>query len=77
MYYCYSIPAVCAENDVQLVAGRTEYEGRVEFCEGGQWKTICDEEWGDEEARVVCRQKAFPTYGMHAKKTDRSRKLIW
>ena len=42
--------------DVQLVGGRDEYEGRVEVCDGGQWKSVCDRMWDEEEAKVVCRQ---------------------
>ena len=36
--------------------GRNEYEGRVEVCHGGEWKTVCDRMWREEEAEVVCRQ---------------------
>ena len=36
--------------------GRNEYEGRVEVCDGGEWKTVCDRMWHEEEAKVVCRQ---------------------
>ena len=36
--------------------GRNEYEGRVEVCDGGEWKTVCDRMWLAEEAKVVCRQ---------------------
>ena len=36
--------------------GRNEYEGRVEVCDGGEWKTVCDRLWCEEEAKVICRQ---------------------
>ena len=46
----------CTQGAVQLVDGRDEYEGRVEVCDGGKWKTVCDRMWHKEEAMVVCRQ---------------------
>ena len=35
------------------------FEGRVEMCDEGEWKSICDRKWGDEEAEVVCRQLGY------------------
>ena len=31
-------------------------EGRVEFCLGGRWGSICETDWDDDNAEVVCRQ---------------------
>ena len=47
------------QNATRLVVGQNKFEGRVEVCEGGQWKTVCNRRWGDEEAQVVCRQLGF------------------
>ena len=46
----------CTQGEVQLVGGQSEYEGRVEVCDDGEWKTVCDRGWKVEEAMVVCRQ---------------------
>jgi len=51
------------EGKVQLRDGRTPYEGRVEVCSGGEWGTICNLQWGNEEARVVCQQLGFQKTG--------------
>ena len=44
------------KGNVRLVDGQNEFEGRVEMCKRGQWKTVCNHGWGSEEATVVCRQ---------------------
>ena len=53
----------CDNDQTRLVDGLNTHEGRVEICRDGQWGTICDEDWGDEEARVVCAEQELPTYG--------------
>lgn len=44
---------------MRLVGGTqsvTEVSGRVEICVNGNWGTICDNEWDDNDARVICRR---------------------
>jgi len=42
-------------NGTCLIGGRTEAEGNV-FLEG---KAVCDDDWGENEARVVCRELGY------------------
>ena len=51
----------CEEGDVRLVDGSGPYEGRVEFCSDGSWKTVCHNQWDINEAAVVCRQLGYPS----------------
>ena len=57
--------AVCTNGDVRLNGGRIESEGRVEICFNNHWGTVCDDNWGEEDAQVVCRQLDFPTESMY------------
>ncbi len=49
---------------VRLADGESLTSGRVEVRHNGVWGTVCDDHFGAEEARVVCRMMGFG--GAHA-----------
>ena len=53
----------CNFGDIRLVGGRSEYEGGVEFCVYGRWGPVCDYEWDDDDASVVCAQLGYSSTG--------------
>ncbi|XP_033747454.1 scavenger receptor class A member 5-like [Pecten maximus] len=44
---------------VRLVNGSRPNQGRVEIYHNGQWGTICDDGFRDDEARAVCRALGY------------------
>ena len=49
----------CDVGDVRLVGGSVPEEGRAEVCFYRTWGTICDDHWGVNDAKVVCRQLGY------------------
>ena len=48
-----------ADGALRLVNGASEREGILEVFHNGEWGTICDDYWTDDEAEVACRQLGF------------------
>ena len=46
--------------EVRLADGFNELSGRVEVNQGGDWGTVCDDNWELPNADVVCRMLGFP-----------------
>ncbi|PVD22131.1 hypothetical protein C0Q70_17935 [Pomacea canaliculata] len=44
---------------IRLNGSSLNYQGRVEIMYNGQWGTICDDNWDDHAAQVVCQQLGF------------------
>ena len=56
---CTASDFTCPNGAIRLAGGQSTNEGRVEICVDNQYGTICDDNWDDRDAAVVCAQMGF------------------
>ena len=57
----------CTQGDIRLIEGSITNQGRVEVCNANVWGTVCDDSWGDVDARVACSQLGLPSSSKYRK----------
>ena len=61
---CISFTASCADGDIQLVDGESEWKGTLQVCFNQRWGTVNGEGWDSTETEVVCRELGYQSSGM-------------
>ena len=50
---------MCDDGSLRLVGGSNNLQGRVEICYNEAWGTICDNQFDNVDASVICFQLGF------------------
>merc|ERR1719272_1033649 len=58
-----------ATSGVRLVGGAGAHQGTVQVWVNSAWGTVCDDNWDDNDAEVVCRQLGFAGGTQHQSAT--------
>ena len=59
---CSTIMVTCTQGAIRLQGG-TATQGRVDICNNNVWGTVCNSNFDDTNARVVCVQLGLPNTG--------------
>ena len=63
IFYCCFNHKGNPDHGMRFSNGLIPQEGNVEICFSGIWRSVCDINWDDKDAFVICREMGFPTTG--------------
>ena len=63
-HFNYLITEPCTNFSIRITGTSVPYIGRVEICIDQQWTTLCQSDWGINEAKVVCKELGYSSNGM-------------
>ncbi|XP_070551036.1 scavenger receptor cysteine-rich domain-containing protein DMBT1-like [Ptychodera flava] len=65
------------EIPIRLADGVSSHEGRVEIYHNNEWGTVCDDNFNENAALVVCRQLGFTSVGATLARFGQGSGPIW
>jgi hypothetical protein len=63
IFYIHIFFSACTQGDIRLQGGPNNLRGRLEVCNGNLWGTVCDDQFGEQDAVVACRQLGLSVIG--------------
>ncbi|XP_063406062.1 deleted in malignant brain tumors 1 protein-like [Mytilus trossulus] len=76
--HCFLNCSIEAEGDLRIIKGYAENQGRLEIKYKGEWGTVCDNQFENDDAKVACRQLGYCSGLMlPADKVDDGVGTIW
>ncbi|XP_053097829.1 scavenger receptor cysteine-rich type 1 protein M130-like [Pangasianodon hypophthalmus] len=67
----------CSGENVRLTAGPHRCSGRVEVFHGGSWSTVCDADFDQQDAEVVCLGCGIPVEVLGSAAFGRGEGQVW
>ncbi|KAK3713138.1 hypothetical protein QZH41_010040 [Actinostola sp. cb2023] len=66
-----------SEGNIRLNGGRSPKEGRVEIFHRGEWGSVCEDKWSQEDAKVVCFELGFTSVISHYQSFGPGSGRVW
>ncbi len=63
----YSVSTGQSIGDLRLAGSRSDSAGRLEVYYNRRWGTVCDDNFGPNDARVACAQLRYSDYTQYGR----------
>lgn len=65
VFFSATLSSSCKDGSVRLINGTSSNDGQIEVCVNGIWGGVCDDNWSQVEANLVCNQLGHTCEGKY------------